>query len=69
MNEFEIINDSIESNNGTWELFKKQGSDIHQLEYWLPNGDNSLIKLNLSKEEFYDLETLFENIKKYYGNE
>jgi len=68
MNEFEIINDSIESNNGTWELFKEHGSDIHQLEYWLPNGDNPLIKLNLSEEEFYDLETLFENIKKYYGN-
>lgn len=59
------INEAIESDGGTWQLFKEHGSDVHQLEYWLPNGDRPQVVLNLTKEEFTDLETLFPNIKKY----
>jgi len=68
MFEFDVFNDSIESNGGTWELFKEHDSDIYKLRYWLSDGDTPLITLNLSIEEFNDLETLFTNIKKYYGN-
>lgn len=62
-----MFNEAIESDKGTWQLFKQHSSDVHQLEYWLPDGDRPQVVLNLTKEEFEDLETLFVNIKKYRG--
>jgi hypothetical protein len=63
------INESIESTKGVWELFKEHCSDVHQLQYWLPDGDRPQIVLNLTPEEFEDLETLFINVKKYRNEE
>jgi hypothetical protein len=63
------INESIESSKGAWELFKEHGSDVHQLQYWLPDGDSPQTILNLTLEEFEDLETLFVNVKKYRNEE
>jgi hypothetical protein len=60
-----VFNEAIESTKGAWQLFKESGSDIHQLQYWLPDGDRPQVVLNLNQEEFEDLETLFINIKKY----
>jgi hypothetical protein len=63
------LNESIESNRGTWELFKECGSNVHQLQYWLSDGDRPQVVLNLTPEEFEDLETLFVNVKKYRNEE
>lgn len=62
-NSWEHFNDCVESNLGTWQYYREIGSDIYQLQYFKPDDDVPSITLNLNKEEFYDLETLFPNIK------
>lgn len=69
MDDFEKIklNTAIESDKGIWELYKVAGSDKYTLQKWGEDSDYPLVELNMTKEEFEDLETLFSNIKKYDG--
>jgi hypothetical protein len=67
MDNFEIakINISVESDLGLWELFRIAGSDKYTLQKWGEDSDYPLVELNLTIDEFKDLETLFGNIEKY----
>lgn len=67
-NNWEHFNDCVESNLGTWQYYREIGSTIYQLQYFKPDDDRPSITLNLSKEEFDDLKTLFPNIEKYKNN-
>lgn len=64
LNDFRV-NEVVESNGGNWQLFRQIDSNIYVLEYWLDDGDYPLVTINLCEEKFFDLATLFPNIKKY----
>ncbi len=57
------INTAIESDLGLWELFRIAGSDRYTLQKWGEDSDYPLVELNLTLDEFKDLETLFGNIE------